>query len=76
MKKQAETTAFLIQNLIDAGCPYDMIERFMACYEQENPFEGLRILSKQRRQLLDDMHDSQKKLDCLDYLIYQLKKES
>lgn len=60
------------QNLIDAGCKEDTIQRFFDCATKE---ERLRILSVQRKQLLEDYRNDAKKLDCLDYLVNQLKKE-
>ncbi len=36
--------------------------------------EGIILLSKYRKTVLDRYHAEQKKIDDLDYLIYQLKK--
>lgn len=33
-----------------------------------------RLLGKHRDTLLDTMHREQKRIDCLDYLLYQMKK--
>lgn len=75
MINQTITDESLIQNLKDADCTPNMIELCMRYYKQDNASEQLwRVLSKQRYLLLDNVHDSQRKLDCLDYLIYQLKK--
>lgn len=61
------------QNLIDAGCNEDTITRFFdSCCNQEK----LRILANQRKQLLETYHSDARKIDCLDFLVYQLKKES
>lgn len=60
------------QNLIDAGCKEDTIQRFFDCTTME---ERLRILSVQRKQLLEDYRNDAKKLDCLDYLASRLKKD-
>ena len=35
----------------------------------------IKILSNYRKKLLDTIHEEQSKLDCLDYLIFTLKKE-
>jgi hypothetical protein len=64
------------QNLKDAGCTSDVIEYFMQNYEQDIIPEQIKILSGQRGHLLDDVHASQRKLDCLDYLLYQLKRKA
>lgn len=73
MIKQTETEESIICNLKDAGCPADMIKQFMTCHKENNAIEAKRILSNQRNILLDEVHDSQRRLYCLDYLIYTLK---
>jgi hypothetical protein len=74
--KSVITDETLIQNLKDAGCAPDFIQGFIQHYQQGKTSEALRRdLSKQRRFILDKIHESQRQLDCLDYLIYQLKKE-
>ncbi len=62
----------LVQNLKDAGCSSGLIEKFVEVYDSKSVFEQKKILSGHRSSLLDKIHDGQKKLDCLDYLIYQL----
>ena len=37
--------------------------------------ELMRALSLHRQLLLDTFHQSEKQIDCLDYLIYRLKKQ-
>ena len=69
--KQKETE--IIQNLRDAGCHEEMIRTFMGCREQGKEEEGFRILKAKRKSLLDEVHNAEKKIDCLDYLVYQLK---
>lgn len=61
------------QNLIDAGCSKDTITRF---FESRSQQERLRILDKQRKQLLEIYHSDAQKIDRLDFLVYQLKKEN
>lgn len=62
------------QNLKDAGCPEKFVEQFLACYGDCTPEEQLRLLHSQRKRLLEQVHDCQKKLDCLDYLREQIRK--
>ncbi len=64
----------IIQNLKDAGCSQAMIERFMANLDEEHKSESLKILAAHRRELLELLHKDQKCIDCLDYLVHQLKK--
>ncbi len=71
----ADTRGILRENLSDAGCDPELIQRFMALAEQGQEAEGLALLAKHRKHLLDCCHAEQKKIDCLDYLVYQMKKE-
>lgn len=46
----------------------------MQSRKEGNIFCQMHILVKQRNLLLEDLHKDQNKLDCLDYLLFQLKK--
>ena len=72
---QATTREDVLQNLKDAGCTPDIIARFMTCQDAGKAKDSLRVLATQRAVLLEEVHASQAKLDCLDYLIYKLRKE-
>ena len=63
------------QNLKDAGCDADIINQFLQLQKEGRMSEGFRLLSKERRCLLDAVHAEQKKIDNLDYLIFTLKKQ-
>lgn len=74
MTQRTITDEYILQNLKGADCSPDIIELCMKCFKQDSASEQLRrVLSKQRCLLLDNVHDSQKKLDRLDHLTYQLK---
>ena len=64
----------IIQNLHDAGCTQETITGFMRCVETGEAKKGMKLLQRQRRELLESLHEGQRKLDCLDYLIYQMEK--
>ena len=64
----------LIQNLRDAGCNEKAIADFLDCVRKDKEPESLRMLKKQRSRLLDAVHEEQRKIDCLDYLVYQMQK--
>ncbi len=64
----------LIQNLKDAGCDKDTIEKYCQCCDCGDQRGKKRLLEQHRRDLLDDMHRVQKHIDCLDYLSYQEQK--
>ena len=62
------------QNLKDAGCPGSFVEQFLVCYGDCSPEEQLQLLYGQRRELLEQVHICQKKLDCLDYLRDEIRR--
>lgn len=64
------------QNLRDAGCSDEFVVTFMQVWGAGAVQEQLRLLSRQRGILLDSVHAAQKRLDCLDYLRYQLQKQA
>lgn len=63
------------RSLEDAGCSPDMIERFMECFDQGLCDRQLRLLSIHRACLLDCLHGTQRQLEGIDYLIYNLRKK-
>ena len=63
----------VIQNLKDAGCNQETIDQFMDCLKRGALSEQLQVLSRYRRSLLDKIHIEQKRIDCLDYLVYQIE---
>lgn len=64
----------LLQTLKDAGCTDKMIKSFMDLYRSQSVFQQKKVLAVHRQGLLDKIHQQQKMLDCLDYLIYQLNR--
>lgn len=58
------------ENLKDAGCDSEMITEFFDKSGKKD--EQLRILKRHRQQLLDQVHKEEKRIDCLDYLVYQM----
>lgn len=62
------------QNLKDAGCGNQMIARCMEAVKAGDGQRCARLLEDRRRALLDRIHGEEKKLSCLDYLRYQLRK--
>ncbi len=72
----SDTQGRLRENLADAGCGEELTQRFMALVEQGKTREALALLTGHRKALLDCCHAEQKKLDCLDYLVYRMEKEA
>ncbi|MBD5137648.1 MAG: hypothetical protein HDT39_17205 [Lachnospiraceae bacterium] len=65
----------IIQNLKDAGCDNDIITTFIEDIRDDRIDEGLKLLATHRCLLLDALHREQKRIDCLDYLVYTMQKK-
>lgn len=61
------------QNLRDAGVDPEAIKKFLCLEEQSKTAEQLKILAKYRETLLNIYHEDQKKIDCLDFLIFNIR---
>ena len=64
----------LRQNLTDANCSKEQIEKCIALSDQKDTRRMLTILKEHRKELLDSVHAAQKALDSLDYLVFQTEK--
>ena len=62
------------QNLIDAGCNKEFIEKFMRLTERQRTADILKMLDEYRKNLLDGIHADERKIYCLDYLADKIKK--
>ena len=65
----------LLRNLKDVGCDDETIKKFFQLRAGGRKQEQYRLLSMHRALLLDKLHVSQQMIDCLDYLVYAMKKE-
>ena len=65
----------VVRNLKDAGCSQQTIEQCMECLKRGTLSEQMELLSRHRDSLLDQMHREQRRIDCLDYLVYQIQRE-
>lgn len=59
----------IIDGLHDVGCSEDLIELYSSA---ASDCARICLLKRYRRELLDDIHSGQQKLERLDYLIYRL----
>ena len=76
MPNAADTDGILRQNLADAGCGPAIIRQCMTLVQEQDQSELMRVLSRHRQTLLDTVHQSEKWIDCLDYLVYTLEKQN
>ncbi len=75
MADVCDEEAVLLENLRDAGCDCQMLEECIMLYRNHTSKQLLMKLQDLRGSLLTKIHAEQDKLDCLDYLIYKIKKE-
>ena len=61
------------RNLIDAGCDESFIEKFDCCMCDRKQCE--KMLTQHRRKLLDEVHEKERNISCLDYFFYKMQKE-
>lgn len=74
MPEASDVRGIFRQNLEDAGCGPETVRRCMAL-AQEGECAGLmRILARHRQALLDEVHRNERRIDCLDYLVYAIEK--
>lgn len=65
----------MIQSLKDAGCDSTTTQEFLRLWETGFKKEAIRLLSCHRCHLMCMIHEAQKPVDILDYIICQLKKK-
>lgn len=65
----------MVQNLLDAGADDKTAAQFSALLKNGTRAQQINLLKEQRAILLDNLHGSQNRLDCLDYLLYTMKKK-
>ena len=65
----------LMQGLSDAGCSAEAAQRIGALYEAGGYDEMLHQMKEQRCVLMEEMHESQRKIDRMDFLIRNQEKQ-
>ena len=66
----------LVRNLKDAGCDGTTVEQFMELEAAGEKQKQFKLLETHRKSLLNEVHENEKKIDCLDYLVYHTKRQS
>ncbi len=68
--------AFRIRRcLADAGCTPEQIARFLALEQQQDRRAQYRLLARQKAALLEALHCQQYKIDCLDHMVYIMRRQ-
>lgn len=73
MMERNMTVQDLVLNLKAAGFDGDMIETYLTCWKAGETKGQLALLSQKRESLLERVHREEKRIDCLDYLVYQIQ---
>lgn len=71
MKEELEK---ILTNLSDAGCGSEELEKARKLYEAGDAEAMHRYFRKCRCSRMEELHESQRKVDCLDFLIRQTAK--
>lgn len=64
----------ILQNLKDADCSSEFIEEFFKLKKYGHSKLLVQLLFKHKNYLLENLHKAQRKIDCLDYLIFQINR--
>lgn len=65
----------LIENLKDVGCDEKRIEKICRLYSAGQVQDAIRVLRGHRCKLMERLHESQDKVDSLDFLVQRMEKE-
>ena len=64
----------LLQCLSEIGCEESQCARIRTLIDKGDLKTARFFLRKYRKTLMDDLHSCQDRVDCLDFLVYQLDK--
>ncbi len=63
------------EDLVYAGCPEDSAKTIEHMLDEGRLYDALHKMKLIRCDLMDELHQSQRRVDCLDFLIRQTEKE-
>ena len=75
MAQAEDTEGKLYQNLIDIGCSEAETKQYLTLAEKGEWSKLCTALAKQKTVLLTALHKSEKQIDCLDFLVYEINKK-
>ena len=64
----------IIQKVHDLVCDENIINKFCIAYEENDIEKQIQILEQYRKNLLEQIHEKEKGISNIDYLIYQIGK--
>ena len=75
MAQTEDTEGKLYQNLIDAGCSEAEADKYLTLAKRDEWNKLCTALAKQKTVLLTTLHKSEKQIDCLDFIVYEINKK-
>ncbi|MBR1832966.1 MAG: hypothetical protein IJ784_11125 [Ruminiclostridium sp.] len=70
-----DRAAVIAENLSDAGLDENSIADCLKMLDSEQYAALERLLAGHRKELLDRVHEYDRKIDCLDFFTYSIRKE-
>lgn len=74
--EKTESTEDWKQILIELGCGDRLTEQIMEQLQTRDNGHAVMLLRRYRCTLLENLHTAERKVDLLDYLLYQLKRKN
>ncbi|MEE8886416.1 MAG: hypothetical protein SOI56_07635 [Eubacteriales bacterium] len=71
----SRTPEEIYQNLLDAGYTRATADRFMTYVNSGDLASQQQDLSVKRKKILAKLHQENRHLECLDYMLYELEKK-
>lgn len=75
MAEASDAAKILRQSLVDAGCGPEAVRQCVALARGGRTTELVDVLSGYRRRLLDAVHQNERRIDCLDYLVCMIERQ-
>lgn len=61
--------------LIAAGCDDSKADELLSLIADSKSIEAIKILEQDRECILDNVHNEEQCINCIDYLVHKLKKQ-
>lgn len=75
MRATENNEAYIRRGLKDCGFQAAAAEEYLQYAREQRQTEQLRLLNRQRRKLMDDLHTAQKQVDVVDFMIRSLEEK-
>ena len=59
----------------DAGCNKEIITKICRLYADGQMQDAVKVLRRHRCSLMEQLHESQNRVDCLDFLVRQMERK-